>query len=133
MRRTQPYRRSRAVRLGALPGEVVGALDRLDDKDLRPGRIADALWLWTRHSHQSRRELGNASSDETDSMAPEARDDLERAVQALPPRPARTLQRLLQPLDRAIAAKTLPEPRSDPTLPWWQRRYTELYHGQPPT
>lgn len=133
VRREQPYRRTRVIRLGALPGEVVGALDRLGDDELRPGRIATALWLWRRHSRQPRRELGNASSDETESMAPDARDDLEHAVQALPPRPARTLRRLLAPLDRVIAAKTLAEPYSDPSLPWWRRRYTELYRGQPRT
>lgn len=131
VRRETPHRR--AKRLGNLPGEVVGALERIERADLHPARIALALSTWADLCRQSRRELGNASNDLTTYMGPDARDDLQRALQALPTRPARTLRHRVDPLDRAIAAKTLPEPHSNPNLPWWQRRYTELYRGRPRT
>lgn len=100
---------------------------------MQPARIAAALHEWAQVCRQSRRELGNASNDCTTYLGPDARDDLDRAVNALPLRPARTLRNLIDPFDRIFLAKTLPDPHSDPSLPWWRRRLTELYHGRPVT
>ncbi len=115
-----------------LPSGVTRALDRTGRSDLHPKAIAAALWQWRWVCRQSRRELGNGSNDYTVDVGPDARDTLQRALDALPHRPARQLAHRIAAADRAFAAKTLPDPFTDPQLPWWWRRLTELYHGYPP-
>jgi hypothetical protein len=62
---------------------------------------------------------------------PDARDDLQRALEALPRRTARQLRNRIRALDRAFATKTLPDFAADPKLPWWRRKLTDLYVAAP--
>lgn len=123
--------RSRAALPAGLPRGVTIALDRTGRSDLRPEVLASALRQWLRTCQQSARELGNGSNDATVYLGPDARDELQRALNALPQRSARQLHNRLVAADRAFAAKTLPDPFADPQLPWWRRRLVELYHGYP--
>lgn len=52
---------------------------------------------------------------------PPPRDVLETALHLLPRRPASELRRLLEPIDRRILHRTLPDPFAPPG-PWWSRR-----------
>lgn len=115
-----------------LPSAVTLALDRTGRSDLRPEAIATVLRQWRWVCRQSRRELGNGSNDYTVYLGPDARDALQRALNALPRHPARRLGQRIAAADRAFATKTLADPFADPQLPWWRRRLTELYHGTPP-
>jgi hypothetical protein len=110
---------------------VTAALDRSGRGDVCPEGVASALEQWARVSRQSRRELGDGSNDDTTDIGPDARDVLQRALEVLPPCRAAELRGPVRKLDRAFAAKTLPDPFADPGLPWWHRRLTELYHGYP--
>ncbi len=131
MRRETPRRRTAMP--AQLPSEVTIALDRTARSDIRPEAIAAALWQWRRMCRQSRRELGNGSNDDTVYLGPDARDVMQRALNALPRHPARQLGHRIAAADRTFATKTLPDPFADPRRPWWRRRLTEFYHGYPPT
>jgi hypothetical protein len=70
-----------------------------------------------------RSALSRAHSDWTEFIGPFARELLECAVQALTRRHAAPLKAEIERLDRQFEAKTLNNPRADPTLPWWARRW----------
>lgn len=122
MRREQT--RIARYRSTTLPGGIAVALARTGRKDLQPEWIAWSLRTWRGICRQPRRELSKASDDRL-FIGPEARNDLERAVHALSPRLARSLRQLIDPLDEAFLAKTLPDPFAYPWLPWWNRRLHE--------
>jgi hypothetical protein len=103
---------------------ITAELDRSGRPEVSPERVADALDRWARLCRLPRREQGNPNDDRTAFIGPDARDDLQRALEALSPERARELRSRIRKLDRAFAAKTLPDPFADPRLPWWRRRLT---------
>ena len=48
---------------------------------------------------------------------------VERAIWALPRRPARELRRMVDPLDETYLSQTSPDPFAWPEAPWWLRRF----------
>lgn len=110
-----------------LPRGVTIDLDRTGRSDVSPQLVAAALDQWGRVCRQSRQELGSADNVYAVYNGPDARDDVQRALDALPRRTACQLRGRVSALDRAFAAKTLPDPFADPRLPWWHRRITDLY------
>ncbi len=72
----------------ALPRAVTIDLDRTGRSDVSPQFVARALDQWARVCQQSRRELANTGNDYTIYLGPDARDDLQRPLDALPRRSA---------------------------------------------
>lgn len=112
-----------AVPAAGVPATTLHALDRLGRPDLRSGRVAASLATWRRVASKPRSELSSSHNDWTEFIGPFARDHLERALRALGRRHAAPLRAEVEQLDRSFEAKTLNNPRADPSLPWWARRW----------
>ncbi|WP_344869073.1 hypothetical protein [Amycolatopsis ultiminotia] len=82
-----------------------------------------ALEIWQRVASLPRAELSAPHNDWTEFIGPMARDDLERAVRALPRKQAAPLRAVVERADEMFRAKTLHNPRIDPSRPWWARRW----------
>ncbi|SFE28701.1 hypothetical protein SAMN04487819_110155 [Actinopolyspora alba] len=100
---------------------VAHALDRLGREDLDAASVAVALkrWKWACHAPAAR--LQGEHNDLTEFVAPFARDDLERALRALPRHLARELRSQVAPLDELYIAKTVPVPTWT-NGNWWENR-----------
>jgi len=70
-----------------------------------------------------RARLSGPHNDWTEFIGPMARDELERALSALPRRQAAALRAMVERADEAFWAKTLNNPRADRSRPWWARRW----------
>jgi hypothetical protein len=106
-----------------MPAAVVHALDRLDQPDLRSERVAESLAAWSRVASMSPSDLSRPHNDWTEFIGPFAREHLERALLALGRRQAGPLRTEVERLDDLFETKTLNNPRADPSLPWWARRW----------
>jgi hypothetical protein len=62
-------------------------------------------------------------NDWTSYIAPDARDTLEAAFNALSPRQAGPLRRAAARADAMYLARTIHNPRARPGEPWWRSRW----------
>lgn len=111
----------------AIPGVPLAtalALDRLDRSEISSLRVNQALETWKRTAALPEAVLSAPHSDWTEFIGPTARDELERALQALPTRQAAALRVLIARADDAFREKTLNNPTADPLQPWWARRWS---------
>jgi hypothetical protein len=109
-----------------LPRWVLADIHRVEATQLRPGDIATAfheLQRYARVAHQHRAHWALACP----CCEPLARETLDLALRALPPRSRAALRALIHPLDDEIRRKTLPDPAGPPDWPWWQRRISGIY------
>ena len=135
----------RARELG-LPLLAAQALDRLGEPGLVPEAVATELKVWrdlvhlpastlsqphndwTELCERQRVELsggcGGSSALRTELVGPSAREVLAEAVQALGRRDGAPLRAELARLDAELEHKTSHNPLTDPTLPWWSRRWS---------
>lgn len=121
--RRRSTRISHEAQLRGLPVATAEALDRLGDPGLDPLTVADELETWRSVVHLPVSVLWAPHNDWTEFIGPSARAVLESAVQALNRRDGAPLRNELARLDAEFARKTSPNPRADPTLPWWARRW----------
>ncbi|GAA5001473.1 hypothetical protein GCM10023317_33820 [Actinopolymorpha pittospori] len=110
------------VRIPGVSPRVARALDRLELPELNSQEIAVAYRQWITVCQQPRRTLSREHNDWSGLIGPVARDQLERAIQALPPQLSRQLQAALTPWDQRFLEKTLPDPTRNPSGPWWWQR-----------
>lgn len=80
------------------------------------------LETWHRVAHLPVAELQRENNDWVQFEGPIARNTLEEGMRALPARKSAPLREAVHPLDELFARKTLPNPLTDPLLPWWCRR-----------
>ena len=111
-----------AVSLG-LPQPAAAGLERAGEPGLEPVYVATELNVWRDVCGKPRAELAGPNNDWTMFAGPMARAVLEAAVDALSRLESAGLRRELARLDAEFEAKTLHNPRSDPTQPWWARRW----------
>jgi hypothetical protein len=109
-----------------LPLWVLADIHRVEATRLRPGDVGIAfreLERYSRIAHQYRAQwvLGCPC------CVPQARETLDLALQALPPRSRAALRALIHPLDDGICRRTLSDPTSPPDWPWWMRRISGIY------
>lgn len=105
-----------------MPGSTCRALDQLQRPEIGSHQVANALHAWQRYTRIPRgpRRWEKDPSDET--MGASARSVLETAIHALGGHHARPLRVVVDRLDRAFLATTVPDPSVDSGRPWWQRR-----------
>ncbi|WP_298799453.1 hypothetical protein [uncultured Pseudonocardia sp.] len=111
----------------AIPGVPLAttrALDRLDRPEISSLRVIQALETCQRTASLPAATLSAPYNDWTELIGPMARDELERALRALPTRQAAALRVLVARADAAFRVKTLNNPRADPSQPWWARRWS---------
>lgn len=106
-----------------LPATTAHALDRLGRQELASDRVAASLATWQRVASSPRAALTAPNSDLTEFIGPIARRHLEQALQALSRGQAGPLRAEVRRLDEEFESKTLNNPRADPSLPWWARRW----------
>jgi len=99
------------------------ALDRLARPEVSSARVRRALEAWRRTASLPRAVLSAPHNDWTEFIGPMARDELERALLALPRRRAAPLRAVVERADKEFRAKTLHNPRADSSRPWWARRW----------
>jgi len=85
---------------------------------LWPGAVSEALigWSFTAQHPDQRRFHPCACCGR------HSRALLEEALHLLSGPAARSLTRLIEPLDREFLARTVPDPLATEALPWWARR-----------
>jgi hypothetical protein len=106
-----------------VPMATSRALDRLARPEVSSPRVRDALVAWQRVASLSRADLGAPHNDWTEFVGPMIRGELEQALLALPRRHAALLRAVVDPADDEFRAKTLNNPKADPSRPWWERRW----------
>ena len=129
VRASLPVRLRPRQQFSVVPGLPYWALEdvhHVEATQLRPGDVATAfreLQRYARVAHQYRAQwaLGCPCCE------PLARETLDSALRALPPRSRAVLCALIHPLDEEIRRKTLTDPASPPDWPWWQRRISGIY------
>ena len=99
------------------------ALVALDDPDLDPVTVADELQTWRDLVHLPTSVLWAPHNDWVEFIGPTARAVLDAADRALNRRDGAPLRAELARLDREFAGKTSHNPFTDPSLPWWARRW----------
>ena len=82
-----------------------------------------ALEAWQRIASLPRAALSTSHNDWTEFIGPMAREELERALLALPRRQAAPLRVVVERADDEFRSKTLHNPRADHSRPWWARRW----------
>ncbi len=97
---------------------LVAALRVLDRERFLPGAGVRALRRWAEISREPRPYCCPCCDEGH-------REVIEVALHALPPRTARELRALVEPLDAAFAARTSPDPFAPPDDPWWLRRHAD--------
>ncbi len=107
----------------SVPLATSRALDRLDRPEISSVRVKQALEAWQHTASLPRARLSGPHNDWTEFIGPMARDELERALSALPRRQAAALRAVVERADEAFWAKTLNNPRADRSRPWWARRW----------
>ena len=110
-----------AVSLG-LPQPAAVGLERAAEPGLDPITVAAELNIWRNVCGKPKAVLAGPHNDWTMFIGPMARTVLEAAVGAISRSESAGLRRELARLDADFEAKTLHNPKSDPTLPWWARR-----------
>lgn len=105
-----------------LPQPAAVGLERAGEPGLEPIRVATALQVWRDVCGKPKAVLDGENNDWTMFIGPDARAVLEAALEVLSRSESAGLRRELARLDADFEAKTLHNPRSDPTLPWWARR-----------
>jgi len=105
-----------------VPVSTCRALDDLPDYEISSFRVACALTTWERYTRIPRgpRRWEKDPSDEQGGE--NARMSLDAAIHALGPRRAQPLVRVVNRLDGAFLAATVPDPTVDARHHWWQRR-----------
>jgi hypothetical protein len=85
---------------------------------LRPGAVFEALtgWAFTAHHPDQRRFHPCVCCGRGSRLL------LEQASALLTGASARSLARLIEPLDQEYLSRTAPDPLAAVTLPWWARR-----------
>jgi len=101
------------------------ALDQLGYERVSSPTVWRELDLWLKVCAMSAAQLDGPSNDWPTLIGPAARDVLEAAMNALGRRKAAPLRAVVHRADEQFIAKTLPNPHSDPTAPWWWRRAPE--------
>ncbi len=99
------------------------ALDRLARLEVSSARMKRALEAWQRIASLPRAALSTSHNDWTEFIGPMAREELERALLALPRRQAAPLRVVVERADDEFRSKTLHNPRADHSRPWWARRW----------
>ncbi|MGW0580590.1 hypothetical protein ACWD25_32640 [Streptomyces sp. NPDC002920] len=129
LRAARPVRRHRssARREPGLPrasSTLAAAVVLLEHRRLWPGAVAQALRQWSRHARRPGLALsGGCGCPLCDPLSStEERAVLELALRALPPRPARELRLLVQPLDELFLSRSSPDPFAPSDEGWWTRR-----------
>jgi hypothetical protein len=128
MPRKRPARLRRAQETGpvtSIPGvswRVTRALDRLEEPEFGSREIAAAYHQWIMVCEQPRRTLSREHNDWSGLVGPLARDQLQRAIEALPGHLSRQLRAALAPWDQTYLNKTLPDPTRNPSMAWWWQR-----------
>ncbi|SDD85045.1 hypothetical protein [Glycomyces harbinensis] len=123
-RRLSPWRATFLPRIPGASGALQAAVVRLEHADARltPGDIAQAFTQWRRWVHRPVRQLSTgAGSCPCPSCGTWSREVLERTAHRLPPRQARELRRLLEPLDERFLSRTVPVPARFEHR-WWAYR-----------
>lgn len=128
-----PRRRPSRVRAAAaqpattvipgVPTATSHALDRLARPEISSAQVKRALEAWQRTASLPRAALGGPHNDYTEFIGPMEREELERALLALPSRQAAPLRAVVERADEEFRAKTLHNPKADPARPWWARRW----------
>lgn len=113
-----------AVSLG-LPQPAAVGLERAAEPGLDPITVASELNTWRNVCGKPKAVLQKPNSDWSMFIGPMARTILESAVDALSKSESAGLRRELARLDADFEAKTLHNPKSDPTQPWWARRWAD--------
>ena len=106
-----------------LPPSAAAGLERAGEPGLDPITVATELNVWRDVCGKSKAALAGPHNDWTMFAGPMARAVLESAVDAISRSESAGLRRELARLDAEFEAKTLHNPRSDPTQPWWARRW----------
>ncbi|MFF3273901.1 hypothetical protein ACFYWU_23685 [Streptomyces chrestomyceticus] len=110
---------------------VVDGLDAAAQLDVRalersrltPGAVAKALESWRQQVRLPRRYAADTAYYGCPCCdGGYGRAELDIALHALPRRSARQLRALVEPVDRAFLARTLPDPHTPDDRPWWERR-----------
>jgi hypothetical protein len=114
---------SKGAVIAGVPMATSYALDRLDRSDISSARVAEALRIWQQTASPTRAQLSLPNNDWALLIGPIARNDLERALRALPQRSAAALRLVVERADESFRSKTLNNPRADPSQPWWARRW----------
>src|SRR5258708_5357721 len=106
------------------PGMLAAAVARLERDRLWPGAIAQALRQWSRIAHRPGLALSGGCGCPLCNpfYTTDERAVLELALHALPPRAARELRHLVEPLDELYAARSWHDPFASPDDGWWARR-----------
>ena len=108
-----------------IPGVAMAtsyALDRLERAQVNSTTIALALVGWQQVAAMPLAQLSGEHNDWTRIIGPGYRDELQRALAALPARRGAGLRAVVARADAVFCAKTLPDPHADPTATWWWRR-----------
>lgn len=113
-----------AVSLG-LPQPAAVGLERAGELGLDPITVASELNTWRNVCGKRKAVLAGPHNDWTMFIGPMARAVLEAAVDAISRSESAGLRRELVRLDAEFEAKTLHNPKLDPTLPWWARRWED--------
>lgn len=105
-----------------MPVSTCRALDALQRPETCSSRVASALDAWERYIRipVGPRRWEKDPSDEQGGE--DARLILDAAIHALGPLRAKPLARVVNRLDRAFLAATVPDPTVDVRFHWWQRR-----------
>jgi len=106
-----------------VPRATSYALDRPDRPEISSEQVKQALESWQHTASLPRAELAAPYNDWALYIGSSARNELERALRALPRRQAAALRAEVEQSDEIFWAKTLNNPLTDPTEPWWGRRW----------
>lgn len=113
---------ARTAQIDGVPATTLWALDRQRRIEICSYRVADALATWRRFS---RLPLGPPTWDRdpfVDGAGFGARAVLDAALASLDGRRAAPLRAVVDRIDAAFLATTVPDPTTCPSRPWWERR-----------
>lgn len=108
-----------------IPGVAMAtshALDRLGRPEISSSTVGFALRAWRDIAASSLEELSGAGNDWVEIVGPVHREELERALRALPRHHGARLRATVEAADEDFRAKTVPNLHADPARPWWWRR-----------
>lgn len=111
-----------SVAIPGVPMTTSYALDRLGRAEISSSAVGFALRAWRDIAVSSLEELSGAGNDWVELVGPVHREELERAVRALPRHHGARLRAVVEAADEDFLAKTLPDHHADPAQPWWWRR-----------
>lgn len=128
IRTEQPRRRSTRSRQ-VIPGLSAATNRQIAQFEVQyrlpPGHVAHAFRAWTLALHSWPDHGPNYGWGTTLFRDRHARTLLQGAASAMNRKARRELLGAVAPLDDRFLARTLPDPFSPPTDPWWKRRLAE--------